>query len=203
MRQSRIKPTLRGASIERLNAQQRAFVLALLADRSFNATAAAKVAAYKHPSVAANKLMKNPVVKAILGRAMREREERLQLSADRVLVELGRIAFTNAQDFYQPNGQPKSIHELTAEQSAALQDVDCKVTTNEDGSQSRDYHFRMHNKLQALELLGRHLSVFNDRVQHQCSGGVQLDFTTLLKQVKEQQNVIGTEYIEQLANGNG
>src|SRR6476661_2879851 len=101
MRQSTIRPTLRGANIERLNAQQRTFVLALLADKSFNATAAARIAAYKHPSVAANKLMKNRVINSILGRAMREREERLQISADRVLVELARVAFVNLKDFYE------------------------------------------------------------------------------------------------------
>ena len=132
MRQSRIQPTLRGANIGRLNAQQRTFVLALLADKSFNATAAAKVAAYKHPTVAASKLMKNKIVAAALGKAMRLREERTLVNADKVVVELARLAFFNTRDVFDEDGSLKPMSELSPEIACAISEVETRTTVGQE-----------------------------------------------------------------------
>ena len=201
MRQNRIQPTLRGANIGRLNAQQRTFVLALLSDKSFNGSAAAKTAGYKFPSVASNKLMRNPVIKAILGKAMREREERTLVSADRVVVEIARLAFFNTQDVFNKDGSLKPVSELSPEIACAISEVETRTTVGRNNQATTITKYKMHSKLAALELLARHLGILKDQ-KIQVEGNVTIDFGDLLRQARQSNNVIDGELIEQLASGN-
>ena len=202
MRQSRIQPTLRGANIGRLNAQQRTFVLALLADKSFNATAAAKVAAYKHPTVAASKLMKNKIVAAALGKAMRLREERTLVNADKVVVELARLAFFNTRDVFDEDGSLKPMSELSPEIACAISEVETRTTVGRNKQATTTTKYKMHSKLAALELLARHLGILKDQ-KIQVEGNVTIDFSDLLKQAKTAKNVIDAETIQMIATSNG
>ena len=65
-----------------------------------NATQAAIRAGYSVESAGSigSELLKKPEIRARIDRAMAERSKRTGINADRVLLELGKIAFVNAID---------------------------------------------------------------------------------------------------------
>jgi phage terminase small subunit len=86
---SAIQPRQKGAvkKAEKLTPPQRAFVAELLADPLMSPTQAAVNAGYKKSaaSQAANSLMKNSTIAQMIGKALRERLERTEITQDEVL----------------------------------------------------------------------------------------------------------------------
>lgn len=127
-----------------------------------NATQAAIRAGYS--AVSANKIaaenMAKPDIGAYIPKAMAERSKRTGINADRVLTELAKIAFVNAADVI--DASDATLREDAApEDLAAIQSVKVK-TFGEDGLERE---IKMADKLKALELLGKHLGMFEDRLK--------------------------------------
>ena len=79
----------------------------------------------------------------------------------RVLLELARIAFADLTGMVAVRGGAVVVTDserLTADQRAALAEV--SATTTQHGGTVK---VKLHDKLRALELLGRHLGVFSER----------------------------------------
>jgi len=95
-----IQPKKKGGNVKRLNPMQRLFVENLLADEQFNPTVAARKAGYKAPSVAANKLMKQPVVRSMIGKALQDRINRVQIDARSVLKHLAEALFLDPLELF-------------------------------------------------------------------------------------------------------
>lgn len=129
-----------------------------------NATRAYRVA---YPSVkkdetaaaAAARMLRNVKVAAYIQERMQERQKRTEITQDRVLKELAAIAFAKATDYAEvKDGQ-----------------VNIKDTANLDEQQIRaiagikegkfGIEVKLNNKEQALELLGRHLGMFKDKLE--------------------------------------
>src|SRR5882762_11035679 len=74
-----------------------------------------------------------------------------------------------------PDGDPVlDFSKLTRDQAAALTEVtveDFLDGRGEDARQVRRVKFKLASKLLALELLGKHLGLFKDRVEHTGKGG--------------------------------
>ena len=81
-----------------------------------NATQAAIRAGYSVESAGSigSELLKKPEIRARIDRAMAERSKRTGINADRVLLELGKIAFVNAIDVINMtfSKEPKSSYSL-------------------------------------------------------------------------------------------
>jgi phage terminase small subunit len=87
-----------------LTDRQRRFVEEYVVD--MNATAAAVRAGYSRKSSGLyTTLMGNAHVLAAVEAALARKRARSEIDADRVLVELGRVAFANLLDFFQPDGR--------------------------------------------------------------------------------------------------
>lgn len=127
-----------------------------------NATQAAIRAGYS-PKTAysiGHGLMKIPEVRARIDKAMAERSRRTGINADRVLRELGRIAFVNPTDLIDPeNGSVRNA--ATEEDRAAIAAIRVKQIPTEAGM-GVEREVRMADKLKALELCGKHLGMFRD-----------------------------------------
>ncbi len=127
-----------------------------------NATQAAIRAGYS-PKTAysiGHELMKIPEVRARIDTAMAERSKRTGINADRVLRELGRIAFVNPTDLIDPeNGSVRDA--ATEEDRAAIAAIRVKQIPTEAGM-GVEREVRMADKLKALELCGKHLGMFRD-----------------------------------------
>ena len=129
-----------------------------------NATRAYRVA---YPSVkkdetaavAAARMLRNVKVAAYIQKRMQQRQERTEITQDRVLQELAAIAFARAADFAEVKNDHviiKDTAELTEQQIRAIAGI-------KEGKFGIEV--KLNDKEKALELLGRHLGMFKDRVE--------------------------------------
>lgn len=139
-----------------------------------NATQAAIRAGYSPDTAKAIgcENLTKPDIRAHIDRAMAERSRRTGVNADRVVQELAKIAFVNATDVIDPKTATVKEDALP-EDTAAIQSVKVK-TFGEDGLERE---IKMADKLRALELLGRHLGMFRDKLE--LSGGLDTEKTKL------------------------
>lgn len=152
--------------------KQKRFVEEYLID--LNATQAAIRAGYS-PDTAhqmGSENLKKPVIKAAIDKEMAERSRRTGVNADRVIIELAKIAFVNAMDVIDQ--KTATVREdASADDTAAIQSVKVK-SFGEDGLERE---IKMADKLKALELLGKHLGMFQDKLR--ISGSLETEKTKL------------------------
>jgi phage terminase small subunit len=121
---------------------------------------------------AASRLLKNVKVSARIAELKGVAAQASTIEATRVLTELAKLAFANMADYMRvgPGGDPVlDFSKLTRDQAAALVEVtveDYLDGRGEDARQVRRVKFKLASKLLALELLGKHLGLFKDRVEH-------------------------------------
>lgn len=127
-----------------------------------NATQAAIRAGYSVESAGSigSENLTKPEIRARIETAMAERSKRTGINADRVLLELGKVAFVNPTDLIDPeNGSVKDT--ASPEDRAAIAAIRVKQIPTECGM-GVEREIRMADKLKALELCGRHLGMFKD-----------------------------------------
>lgn len=161
-----------------LSPRQQRFVEAYLV--ALNATQAAITAGYskKTADVQGPRLLGNVGVAAAIRKAQHARSIRTEITADRVLRELALIGFANMQDYMgvTTDGLPYvDLSKLTREQAAAIQEftVDEYVEGRGEGAVAvRKVRFKLHSRCPALELLGKHLALFKERIEVETKGGL-------------------------------
>jgi len=120
----------------------------------------------------ASRLLTNAKVSARIAELKGLAAQASTVEATRVLTELAKLAFANMADYMRvgPGGDPVlDFSKLTRDQAAALVEVtveDYLDGRGEDARQVRRVKFKLASKLVALELLGKHLGLFKDRVEH-------------------------------------
>ncbi len=104
-------------------------------------------------------------IQAEIQRLKDERSKRTEIKADNVVKELGKLAFSNIQDYLvvDEDGEThlKSFDEIERATLAAIESIKISTTKNKDDS--REYtttQFKLCNKLNALEQLGKHLGIY-------------------------------------------
>ena len=129
-----------------------------------NATRAYRVA---YPSVkkdetaaaAAARMLRNVKVAAYIQDRMQERQKRTEITQDRVLQELAAIAFAKATDYAEIKNECvriKDTGDLDEQQVRAIAGI-------KEGKFGVE--IKLNDKEKALELLGRHLGMFKDRLE--------------------------------------
>ena len=91
---------------------------------------------------------------------MKRREEKTTVTSDRVVRELARIAFSNQADFSDWGAGGvilKESRELKPGATRAVAEV-TETKGKEPGTGS--IKIKLHDKVKALDLLGRHLGIF-------------------------------------------
>ena len=158
--------------------KQKRFVEEYLID--LNATQAAIRAGYSPDtakSIGSENLTK-PDIQARIAKAMAERSRRTGVNADRVVMELAKIAFVNAGDVI--DAETATVKpDAARDDTAAIQSVKVK-TFGEDGLERE---IKMADKLKALELLGKHLGMFKDKVE--LSGGLEMEKSKLDDMIRQ------------------
>ena len=165
------RTTKKGRQRHHLTPKQQRFVEEYLVD--LNATQAAIRAGYSQRSggkIGHQLLEKTRLQQAIL-KAMERRSKRIEVTQDRVLLELGRIAFADMGDFAEwgPDGVTvKSDKDLNADQRAAIAEV-----SETKAGKNQTIRFKLHDKKGALDALAKHLGMFIDRHEHGAVDGVR------------------------------
>lgn len=107
---------------------------------------------------AARKLLGNTRIQKYISDRMEERQKRTEVTQDRVLQELAYIAFARVTDYATVRNDVvkiKNTDELTEEQIRAISGI-------KEGKFGIE--LKLNDKEKALELLGRHLGMWNDKL---------------------------------------
>ncbi len=137
-----------------------------------NGTQAAIRAGYspKTAQEQASRLLSNVMVQNKIAKAMAERSRRTGINQDRVIRELARIAFVNPKDVI--NAEDATLKEdATEDDLAAVMSVKVK-TFGEDGVERE---IKMADKIRALELLGKHLGMYQNNLNVTLETSEKLD----------------------------
>ena len=147
------------AKTAKLTEKQQRFVEEYLID--LNATQAAIRAGYsaKTADQQGSRMLANVKVQQAISVAMAERSKRTGINQDRVVLELARIAFVKMTDLVDSHGRIKD----NATDLACIESVKYKQSESETGS-SVEREVKISPKLKALELLGKHLGMWNDKI---------------------------------------
>lgn len=147
-----------------LRDKQAVFVREYLVD--LNATAAAKRAGYseKTAHVIGQENLRKPAIKEAISEAMKARSDRTEITADRVLLELGRLAFLDIRKAFNADGSLKPIHELDDDTAAAIAGIEVSETHGGDSAAGTLKKIKLSDKRASLELCGRHLQMWNDKL---------------------------------------
>ena len=167
----------------KLTAKQIRFVDEYMVD--FNATQAAIRAGYSEKTantIGAQNLAKLSI-QAEISRRQKDLQRSTEVTQERVVKELARIAFANMADYLHVETQTRTkddgtettyqivvlseTEDLSTDQRAALANVKQSVNGVE---------IKLHDKIKALELLGRHIGMFNDKLSLSGTDGGPLTF---------------------------
>jgi len=145
----------------RMTDRQKRFVEEYLID--LNATQAAIRAGYS-PQTAQEQgyqLLQKTSVQSAIGKAIAERSKRTGINQDRVIQELAKLAFVNMTDIVDEKGRIN--FNASDDDLSCIEGIKYKSSSSESGS-SIEREVKISSKLKALELLGKHLGMFVDKV---------------------------------------
>lgn len=145
----------------KLTDKQQRFVEEYLID--LNATQAAIRAGYsaKTANEQGARLLANVSIQQAISERMAERSKRTGVNQDRVVLELAKIAFVRMTDVVDSNGRIRS--DATPDDLSCIESIKYKESDNEYGG-SVEREVKIGSKLKALELLGKHLGMWNDKL---------------------------------------
>jgi phage terminase small subunit len=133
--------------------------------KDMNATRAALRAGYSEKSKGhGSRFLRDPRIRAAVDARFTERRARHEVTVDKVIQELAAIAFGDVREVmaWGPDGVTlRHSDELSPDAAAMI----CEVDIGRRGTK-----LKRTDKLKALELLGKCLGMFTDRVQAEVSG---------------------------------
>ena len=186
------------SAISALSLKQQAFVREYLID--LNATAAYKRAGYKGKGRTAengaSEILGNPGVQAAIQEQQNARADRLEISADRIIEEIARLAFSSmgqVLDFSGDDVRLLPAHAISENAQRALATMKVKRYLEGHGDDARNVEvteFKIADKLPALVKLGQHIGMFVTKVEHSGKGGGAIPIT-----------IVGVEIVEPKETG--
>jgi len=143
----------------KLTAKQRRFCEEYLVD--LNATQAAIRAGYSEKTARfiANENLTKPYIQSRIQKLMEDRSRRTGVTQDKVIQELAKVAFADIFNYLKVENNQVEIFDtdsIPQEKLSAIAEI-------KQGTYGLS--IKLHDKLKALELLGRHLGMFKDKVE--------------------------------------
>lgn len=138
-----------------------------------NATRAYKVAYPKTKkeetiNSASSRMLRNVKVQGYIAEKMKEREKRTEVTQDMVIKELSKIAFLDIRKLYNDEGGLKNIQDIDSDTAGAINSIESVEEFDGYGEEREQIGYtkkiKLSDKTKALELLGRHLGIFNDKL---------------------------------------
>lgn len=102
-----------------------------------------------------------PHIQKVIAKRIAERSKRTGVNQDRIVNELAKIAFVNILDIVDEEGRIRS--DATEEDLACIESIKHKESSSINGD-STEREVKIASKLKALELLGKHVGMWNDKL---------------------------------------
>lgn len=166
-----VKKAAKRKAAPSLNTRQATFVREYLVD--LNATAAYKRAGYDAAGNAAeagaSRLLRNAKVASSIKNAMDSRASKLEITAERVLQEVARIAFFDTRKVFDAAGNLKAPKDWDDDTAAAMAGIDVTEEFAGKGDERVSIGFtkkvKAWDKGGALTLAMRHLGMLKDSIE--------------------------------------
>ena len=128
----------------------------------WNASRAARAAGYSENEVAARavSLLRNPRIKAQIAKIKDKLSELSGVTALRNIIELRKIAYGNAAQFYTDWDKMKPWNQLTADEKAAISEIKTEtMTRNGKGGKViiKNKQVKLQDKIKAIDVLNKML----------------------------------------------
>lgn len=148
-----------------LKDRQKKFIKEYLID--LNSTQAAIRAGYSKRTAGSIgfDLLKKPEISTEIRRELELRSIRTEITQDRVLLEIARLAFNDPRKAFDENGALKPIQEWPDEVAAAVSSIKINEITDSEGNHiGETKEIKFWDKGKQIELAGRHLGMWNDKL---------------------------------------
>lgn len=135
--------------------------------KDFNASRAALAAGYSKQTAYAMgaENLKKPQIQGYINQITKKKVEKLDISAEKVIEEIAKIAFSNIDDLGQWDEDGvfklKSSDEMSESAKAAINSINYSATKMGESLVKTDLKITKESKLKALELLGKYTGAFN------------------------------------------
>ncbi len=149
----------------KLTPKQKQFCIEYLID--LNATQAAIRAKYskKTATEMGYENLRKPHIQKEIGRLNKDRSDKTEITVQRVLEELARIAFLDPKDIFDKDMDLLPLSEMSEDARRAIAGIETVSTVSDKDSKYTTKKVKLINKDRALELIGRHLEMFTDRLK--------------------------------------
>lgn len=104
-------------------------------------------------------LLQEPEIEEYLHELRSKSERKHSISRDRWLAELEACGFSNIQDYLEDDLNPRPLGEIQPTKASAISGIKRSVTTF-DGGEKETVEFKLHDKLNALDKIGRHFGYY-------------------------------------------
>lgn len=172
-----------------LDDKQQAFVNEYMVD--FNCTEAAKRASYDAPGATGRRLLNTAAIRFIIMCRQLELRDISQVTSQAVLNELSRIAFADIGDFVEFDNSIVTLKDSSKVDTSMISEV-----------QSTQYgvKIKLHNKSSALEMLGKHLGMFREKVEITGKDGGPIEISMNIEKLRGKFNDIIARAASQLSD---
>ena len=147
-----------------------------------NATKAAMRAGFSKKTAYSQgqRLLKDVEIQCEIQRLANIRSERTEITQDRVLLEIARLAFSDPRNVFDEDGKLKPIQRLPVEVAASISSVEV-VTKTCPGTDPVEVEYvskiKFWDKPKSVELAGKHLKLFTEKVEVSAPRPIELLIT--------------------------
>lgn len=148
-----------------LNAKQQAFCDEYIID--FNATQAAIRAGYSEKTSYSHgqRLLNDVEIQKEISKKQIERSKRTEITQDRVLLEIARLAFNDPRKAFDDNNALLPVKQWPDEVAAAVSSIKINEIKDSEGNHiGETKEIKFWDKGKQIELAGRHLGMWNDKL---------------------------------------
>jgi len=146
----------------------------------------------KTADVEVSRTLKLPHVAAYLKKLQEDVAIRAEIDATKVVKELGKVAFTNIKEYVNVDSEGNitfiPFNKVEEDKLAAIESIKVRVNVTENTRLETQHttttiEFKLHNKLNALEQLGRHFGIYQK--DNEQGPPIELKDTLTLEEVKK------------------
>jgi len=155
----------------KLTDKQQLFCEEYLVD--LNAYRAAVAAGYseKTAAVIGYENLNKPYIAEYIRSSLEKRLSGLEISQERVLNEIARVAFGDVRSLFNEDGSLKLISELDDDAARSIAGFDVVVKSLGDGEVEHVAKVKSADKMRGLEMLGKYLALFTEKHEHSGPNG--------------------------------
>ncbi len=188
---------IRGEIMKKLTPKQKKFCIEYMID--LNGEQAAIRAGYSKISAqsTSSEILSYPNVKQAIKKLQKKQEKRTLIKADDVILELKKPAFSDIRKIYDNTGCLKNIKDLPNNVAGMIASVEsdelCEGTGKDRKYIGQTKKVKLWDKLKALELLGKHLGLFTDKVEVTGKGGGPVEINDIKAKLLQKIAVISKQ----------